>query len=105
MYTVSKIQPHIRYIIAYMITPSQGSSLFQDSSLNMTPGENCYISGYKGPNEISEDVTEMEHSLIFVVEFLDPEDETVTCGSPYNFAILNSPETGHLGKTLISPNW
>ena len=23
----------------------------------------------------------------------------------YNFAMLNSPETGHLGKTLISPNF
>ena len=36
-----------------MIPPIQGSSLSQDSSLNRTPRENCYISGYEGPNEIS----------------------------------------------------
>ena len=40
-----------------------------------------------------------------MVNVLDLEDETVTCGSLYNFAMLNSPETGHLGKTLISPHW
>ena len=57
MYTVSKLQPHILYILGDMIPPNQGSSLFQDSSINLTPGENCYISGYKGPNEIYEDVT------------------------------------------------
>ena len=28
----------------------------------------------------------------------DPEDEIVTCGSTYNFAMLNSPETGDLGE-------
>ena len=71
----------------------------------MTPGENCYISGYKGPNEIYEDVTEREWNLISMVQVSDLEDETATRGSPYNFAMLNSPEIGHLGKTLISPNW
>ena len=71
----------------------------------MTPRENFYISGYKGPNEISQDVLEMEWNLLSVIKFSDPEDETVTCGIPYNFAMLNSPETTHLGKTLISPNW
>ena len=40
-----------------------------------------------------------------MVKFLDLENETVKCGSPYNFAMLNNPETGHLGKMLISPNW
>ena len=58
MYIVTKFQPHIHYILGYMITPSQGSSLFQDSSLNKTPGENLYILGYKDPNEIYEDVLE-----------------------------------------------
>ena len=43
--------------------------------------------------------------VIFVVKVSNLEDETVTCGSPYMFAIMNSPEKGHLGKTLISPNW
>ena len=27
-----------------------------------------------------------------MVKGLDPDDETGTCGSPYNFAILNSPK-------------
>ena len=40
-----------------------------------------------------------------VVEVSDPEDETVTHGILYNFAMLNSPKIGHLGKTIISPNW
>ena len=71
----------------------------------MTLGENCYISGYKGPNEIYKDVLERAQNLIFVVKFSDPEDETVTRGSPYNFTLLNSPEMSHLGKTHISPNW
>ena len=88
-----------------MIPPNQGSNLFQDSSLNRTPGENCYISGYQGPNEISQDVPKMARNVIFGVEVSDPEDETVTHGSPYNFAMLNSPEICHLGKTCISSNW
>ena len=32
----------------------------------------------------------------------DSEDEPVTRGMPYNFAILNSPVTGHLGKRIIN---
>ena len=55
MYIVSKIQPQIHYIIGDMIPPSYGSILFQDSSLNKTPGENCHILGYKGPNKIYKD--------------------------------------------------
>ena len=42
---------------------------------------------------------------IYFVKVSDPEDDTVTRGSLYNFAMLNSPKTSHLGKTLISPNW
>ena len=71
----------------------------------MIPGENCYISGYQGPNEISQDVLERAWTLISVVDVSYPEDETVTCGSPYNFVVLNNPVTGHLGKIIISPNW
>ena len=105
IYTVSKFQPPIRYILGDMIPPRQGSSVFQDSSLKKTPGENCYILGYKGPNEISEDFTEMVQIVPFVVEFSDLKDEKVACASLYNFAMLNNPKTGHLGKTIISPNW
>ena len=71
----------------------------------MTPGENCYILGCKGPNEIYEDVIEKAQTVISVLIVLDPEDEIVICGSPYNVAVLNSPVTGHLGKMIISPNW
>ena len=88
-----------------MIPPNQGSGLFQDSSLNRTPRENCNISGYKGPNEIYEYVPKWAWNLLYVVEVLDFEDKTVTHGSPYNFAMLNSLETSHLGKMPISPNW
>ena len=38
MYIVSKIQLQIRYILGDMIPPSYGSSLFQNLSLNRTPG-------------------------------------------------------------------
>ena len=51
-----------------MIPPNQGSNLSQDSSLNKTPRENCYISGYKGPNEISLDFLDREQTVIFVVK-------------------------------------
>ena len=88
-----------------MIPPNQGSSLFQDSSLNETPRENCYILGYEGPNEISQDVPDREQNLIYVVKVLDLEGETVTCGNSYNFTILNNTKISHLGKTLIIPNW
>ena len=49
--------------------------------------------GYIGPNGIPEDVPERA-----------PEDETVTRGRPYNFVVLNSLVTGHLGKRIIIPN-
>ena len=67
--------------------------------------ENCYILGYKGPNEISEDVPEREQNVLSMVHVSDSEYEPVTCGSLYNFPVLNSLVRGHLGKTIISPNW
>ena len=66
---------------------------------------NCYISGYKGPNYIYEDVPEREWNLIYVLEVSDPEVEIVTRGSLYNFVVLNSLVTGHPTKMIISPNW
>ena len=47
----------------------------------------------------------MEWDLNSMVKVSNPEGETMTCGSPYKFAMLNSPEISHLGKILISPNW
>ena len=88
-----------------MIPPNQGFNLFQDSSLNKTPRENFYISIYEGPNGISKDVPDRAQTLLFVVKVSDLDDETVTCGIPYNLAILNSPERSHLGKNLIPPKW
>ena len=88
-----------------MIPPNPGSSLFQDSFLNRKPRENCYISGYEGPNAIFQDITDKEHILISVVKVSDPDDEIGTRGSPYMFSMLNSPEISHLGKNIISPNW
>ena len=67
--------------------------------------KNLYILGYEGPNEIYQDVPGIPRNLISMEKFSNPEGEIVTCGSPYKFAMLNSPKTGHLGKTLISPNW
>ena len=61
--------------------------------------------GYKGPNEIPKDVPERERDLISMVHVLDSEDQPVTHGSPYNFTVLNSLVTGHLGKMIISRNW
>ena len=104
MYTVSMFQPQIRYILGDMIPPNQDSILFQDSSLNRTPRENCYISGYEGPNEISKDFIDRAWTLISMVKVSDLEGETLTCGSPYDFAVLNNPVTGYLGKMIISPN-
>ena len=40
-----------------------------------------------------------------MVHFSDPECETVTCGRPYKFAILNSTQNSHLGNIWISPTW
>ena len=71
----------------------------------MKTWENCYILGYKGPNEISQDVPDREQNLHFVLKFSEFEGETVTCGSLYKFSMLNSPEISHLGKNLITPNW
>ena len=88
-----------------MIPPNQGSSLSQDSSLNRTPRKNFFISGYEGSNEILKDVLDMEWTIIFVLKFSNPEDETLTHGIPYKFAMLNSPKISHLGKNLIRPNW
>ena len=105
MNIVSKGQLLIRYILGDMISPSEGSILFQKSSINRTPGEICNILGYRGPKGIPEDVTEMEQTLIFVVQSSDSEDEPVTRGMPYNFAVLNSPVTGHLGKRIINTKW
>ena len=61
--------------------------------------------GYRDPNGIPEDVPERAQTALFVVRSSDPEDETVTRGSLYNFAVLNSPVTGHLGKRIINPKW
>ena len=88
-----------------MIPPNQGSILFQDSFLNRTPRDDFYISGYKGPNEILQDVTDREQTVLSVVNVSDPDDETMTHCSPYEFAMLNNSEISHLGKTLISPHW
>ena len=67
--------------------------------------ENCNILGYIGPNGIHKYVTEREQTLISVVLISDSEDEPVTRGMPYNFAVLKSPVTGHLGKMIINPKW
>ena len=91
-----------------MIPPTLGSNLSQDSSLNRIPTkptENCYILGYEGPNEISQDVADRARTVVSVVKVSDPEGETVTHGSPYKFVMLNSPEISHRGKIRISPNW
>ena len=64
---MSKIQLHIRYILGDMIPPSYGSSLFQNLSLNRTPGETFYILGYLGPNGIHEDVPKIARTLISMV--------------------------------------
>ena len=61
--------------------------------------------GYRGPNEIIEDVPERARTLLSMVQSSDSEDELVTGGRPYKFAVLNSPVTGHLGKLIIRPNW
>ena len=71
----------------------------------MTPRENCYISGYEGPNEILKDFLDRTHTLFSVVKVSDHEGEPVTRGSLYKFAMLNSLEINHLGKNFIIPNW
>ena len=88
-----------------MIPPNQGSNLSQDSSLNKTHRENCYISNYEIPNENLQDFPDREQTLLYVVKVSELEGQTVTHGSLYKFVMLNSPEISHLGKTLISHNW
>ena len=61
--------------------------------------------GYIGPNGIPEDFLERQRTVILVVQISNSEDEPVTFGVPYNFAILNSLVTGHLGKRIINPKW
>ena len=61
--------------------------------------------GYRGPNGIMKDVPKRVQTEISVVQILEPEDEPVTHGIPYNFTILNSLVTGHLGKMIINSNW
>ena len=61
--------------------------------------------GYTGPNGIPEDFPERVQTFILLVRISDSEDEPVTHGSPYNFVVLDSPITGHLGKMTISLNW
>ena len=61
--------------------------------------------GYRVPNGIPEDVPKISRTLIFVVRISEPEDEPVTRGMPYNFIVLNSPVTGHLGKRIINTKW
>ena len=60
--------------------------------------------GYRGPNGIPEDVTERARTVNSVVRRSNSENEPVTRGIPYNFAVLNSPVTGHLGKRIINLN-
>ena len=74
-----------------------GSSLFQNSSLNRKYGEICNILGYRGPNGIPKDFLEREWTPLSLVQISDSEDEPMTRGMPYNFVVLNSPVTGHLG--------
>ena len=40
-----------------------------------------------------------------MVKISDLEADTVTRGSLYKFAMLNSPKNTHLGKLNISPTW
>ena len=65
-----------------MIPQNQGSIPFQDPSLNMTPRENCYISGYEGTNEILKYFSDRARNLLSMVKVSDPDDEIGTCGSP-----------------------
>ena len=88
-----------------MIPWNHGSNLFQDSSLNRTPTENCYISGYKGQISIFQDCADRTRTVIYVVKVSNLDDETGTHGIPHKYVMLNSPEIRHLGKIRISPNW
>ena len=46
-----------------------------------------------------------ERNLLSMVRISDSEDEPGTRGMPYNFAVLNSPVTSHLGKRIRNPKW
>ena len=59
--------------------------------------------GVRCPNGIPEDVIEREHNLLSLFLISNSEDEPVTHGMSYNFVVLNSPVTGHLGKRIINP--
>ena len=59
--------------------------------------------GYRGPNGIYENVPERAWPEISFIQISKPEEEPMTRGMPYNFAVLNSPVTGHLGKRIINP--
>ena len=50
-------------------------------------------------------IPKITRMLLSVVLISECEYEPVTCGMPYNFIVLNSLVTGHLGKMIISPNW
>ena len=76
-----------------------------ESILKLDTWGKFYILGYKGPNGIPKDVPEISRTVISMVRNSKPEDEPVTCGMPYNFTVLNSPVTCHLGKRIINPNW
>ena len=47
----------------------------------------------------------MARTVVYVECFSDPECETVTRGSLYKLAMLNSAQNSHLGKIRISPTW
>ena len=59
--------------------------------------------GYRGPNIIPKYVPEREYTIISLFQISDSKDTPVTRGIPYNFPVLNSPVTGHLGKRIINP--
>ena len=61
--------------------------------------------GYRGPNGIPKDFPEWAQTVLSMVRSSDLEDETVTRGSIYNLAVLNSLVTGHLRKRIINPTW
>ena len=60
---------------------------------------------YRGPNGIPEEVPEIALTLISMVRRSNSENELGTRGMLYNFTVLNSPVTGHLGKRIINTKW
>ena len=63
------------------------------------------MSAYKYPKEIYQDDLDREWTVLSLVKFPNPDDETGTRGSLYKLAMLNSPKISHIGKTLIRLNW